>query len=398
MAAILEVSGLKKTYKNFELKNVSFSIHEDCITGFIGVNGAGKTTTINALLNLVHRDGGIIKFRGKDISTDEKTFKDKIGVVFDSGCFYDELTIKDMTALLAPAYSEWDNHTYTQYLERFSLQQEQTIGTLSKGMKMKYALALALSHNAELLIMDEPTSGLDPLMREQFINILKSYIEPGGRAVFYSTHNTTDLDKSADMLIMINAGKILFDGKDITKLDITERAKAGIGFAFQQPVRFKGLTVKDLINIAAGNNIKLSEACDYLSDVGLCAKEYLNREITSSLSGGELKRIEIAMLAAKKSKLTVFDEPEAGIDLWSFNSLISVFEKMHQEIDNSSIVIISHQERILNIADEIVLIANGRVEKQGKKEEILPQIFGKIKPCHKLENKEKCSKGGTVNE
>ena len=121
------------------------------------------------------------------------------------------LTIKDMTALLAPAYSEWDNHIYKQYLERFSLQQEQTIGTLSKGMKMKYALALALSHNAELLIMDEPTSGLDPLMREQFINILKSYIEPGGRAVFYSTHNTTDLDKSADMLIMINAGKILFE-------------------------------------------------------------------------------------------------------------------------------------------------------------------------------------------
>ena len=211
MAAILEVSGLKKSYKNFELKNVSFSIYEDCITGFIGVNGAGKTTTINALLNLVHRDDGIIKFRGKDISTDEKTFKDKIGVVFDSGCFYDELTIKDMTALLAPAYSEWDNHIYKQYLERFSLQQEQTIGTLSKGMKMKYALALALSHNAELLIMDEPTSGLDPLMREQFINILKSYIEPGGRAVFYSTHNTTDLDKSADMLIMINAGKILFE-------------------------------------------------------------------------------------------------------------------------------------------------------------------------------------------
>ena len=219
MAAILEVSGLKKTYKNFELKNVSFSIHEDCITGFIGVNGAGKTTTINALLNLVHRDSGIIKFRGKDISTDEKTFKDKIGVVFDSGCFYDELTIKDMTALLAPAYSEWDNHTYTQYLERFSLQQEQTIGTLSKGMKMKYALALALSHNAELLIMDEPTSGLDPLMREQFINILKSYIEPGGRAVFYSTHNTTDLDKSADMLIMINAGKILFEEEKDFLLD-----------------------------------------------------------------------------------------------------------------------------------------------------------------------------------
>ena len=128
-----------------------------------------------------------------------------------------------------------------------------------------------------------------------------------------------------------DSGQILFNGQDITNLDITERAKLGIGFAFQQPVRFKGLTVKDLINIAAGNNIKLSEACDYLSDVGLCAKEYLNREITSSLSGGELKRIEIAMLAAKKSKLTVFDEPEAGIDLWSFNSLITVFEKMHQD-------------------------------------------------------------------
>ena len=141
MAAILEVSGLKKSYKNFELKNVSFSIAEDCITGFIGVNGAGKTTTIHALLNLICRDGGVIKFRGKDISADEKTFKDKIGVVFDSGCFYDELTIKDMTALLAPAYSEWDNHTYKQYLEMFSLKQEQIIGTLSKGMKMKYALA-----------------------------------------------------------------------------------------------------------------------------------------------------------------------------------------------------------------------------------------------------------------
>ena len=128
-----------------------------------------------------------------------------------------------------------------------------------------------------------------------------------------------------------DSGQILFDGQDITNLSITERAKLGIGFAFQQPVKFKGLTVKDLIEIAAGNSIKLAEACDYLSDVGLCAQEYLNREISASLSGGELKRIEIAMLAAKKSKLTIFDEPEAGIDLWSFNNLISVFEKMHQK-------------------------------------------------------------------
>ena len=193
-----------------------------------------------------------------------------------------------------------------------------------------------------------------------------------------------------------DSGKIIFDGKDITKKSITERAKEGIGFAFQQPVRFKGLTVKDLIEISAGNSIKLCDACDVLADVGLCAQEYLNREVNSELSGGELKRIEIAMLAAKKSKLTIFDEPEAGIDLWSFNNLISVFEKMHDDI-KGSIVIISHQERILNIADEIVLITNGTVEKHGPREEVLPQIFGKVKPCHKLENKEKCNKGGTVN-
>lgn len=192
-----------------------------------------------------------------------------------------------------------------------------------------------------------------------------------------------------------DSGKIIFNGKDITNMSITQRAKAGIGFAFQQPVRFKGLTVKDLIEISAGNNIKVCDACDILADVGLCAQEYLNREVNSGLSGGELKRIEIAMLAAKKSALTIFDEPEAGIDLWSFNNLISVFEKMHEDI-KGSIVIISHQEKILNIADEIVLIANGKVEKHGEKDEILPQIFGKARPCHKLNNIEKCSKGGTV--
>ena len=191
-----------------------------------------------------------------------------------------------------------------------------------------------------------------------------------------------------------DSGKIIFDGKDITKKSITERAKEGIGFAFQQPVRFKGLTVKDLIEISAGNSIKLCDACDVLADVGLCAQEYLNREVNSELSGGELKRIEIAMLAAKKSKLTIFDEPEAGIDLWSFNNLISVFEKMHDDI-KGLIVIISHQEKILNIADEIVLLKNGQVEKHGKKDEILPQIFGKVKPCHKLVDNKKCNEGGT---
>ncbi len=179
-----------------------------------------------------------------------------------------------------------------------------------------------------------------------------------------------------------DSGTILLDGQDITHKNITERAKLGIGFAFQQPVRFKGLTVKDLIEISAGNSLKLSEACNYLSDVGLCAKDYLNREISNSLSGGELKRIEIAMLAAKKSKLTVFDEPEAGIDLWSFNSLISVFEKMHSEIQNSSIVIISHQEKILNISDEIILLADGEITASGQKEDVLPLLLKQTtRPC-----------------
>ena len=179
-----------------------------------------------------------------------------------------------------------------------------------------------------------------------------------------------------------DSGSIFFDGKDITAMGITDRAKLGIGFAFQQPVKFKGLTVIDLIELSSGNTINVSEACNYLSDVGLCAKDYLNREVSNSLSGGELKRIEIAMLAAKKSKLTVFDEPEAGIDLWSFNSLISVFEKMHSEISNSSIVIISHQEKILNIADEIILLVDGKVQAVGQKEEVLPLLFKNTqKPC-----------------
>ncbi len=179
-----------------------------------------------------------------------------------------------------------------------------------------------------------------------------------------------------------DSGSILFAGKDITAMGITDRAKLGIGFAFQQPVKFKGLTVRDLIELSSGNTINVSEACNYLSDVGLCAKDYLNREVSNSLSGGELKRIEIAMLAAKKSKLTVFDEPEAGIDLWSFNSLISVFEKMHSEISDSSIVIISHQEKILNIADEIILLVDGKVQSVGQKEDVLPLLLNNTqKPC-----------------
>ena len=176
-------------------------------------------------------------------------------------------------------------------------------------------------------------------------------------------------------IVKPDSGTILFNGKDITNLSIDERARLGIGFAFQQPVIFKGLTVKDMIELAAGEPINMATTCDYLSDVGLCAKEYINRELNSRLSGGELKRIEIAMLEAKKSILTIFDEPEAGIDLWSFNSLISVFEKLHNTT-NGSIVVISHQEKILNIADEIILLVDGEVSEIGTTETILPKLSG----------------------
>lgn len=176
------------------------------------------------------------------------------------------------------------------------------------------------------------------------------------------------------------SGQILFDGVDITNMSITERAKAGIGFAFQQPVRFKGITVKDLITLAAGSNISTASACEYLSEVGLCARDYIDREVNASLSGGELKRIEIATIIARKTKLSVFDEPEAGIDLWSFQNLIRVFEKMHTEV-KGSIVIISHQERILNIADEIVVIADGKIVKADEKDKILPQLLDASSAC-----------------
>lgn len=176
-------------------------------------------------------------------------------------------------------------------------------------------------------------------------------------------------------IVKPDSGTILFNGTDITNFSIDERARLGIGFAFQQPVIFKGLTVKDMIELAAGEPINMATTCDYLSDVGLCAKEYINREINSRLSGGELKRIEIAMLEAKKSMLTIFDEPEAGIDLWSFNSLISVFEKLHNTT-NGSIVVISHQEKILNIADEIILLVDGEVAEIGNTETILPKLSG----------------------
>lgn len=181
-------------------------------------------------------------------------------------------------------------------------------------------------------------------------------------------------------IITPDSGRIIFDGVDITDMSITERANLGISFAFQAPVRFKGITVKDLISLASGKKISVGEACAYLSEVGLCAKDYINREVNASLSGGELKRIEIAMINARGTRLSVFDEPEAGIDLWSFNNLIKVFEKMYDRT-KGSILIISHQERILDIADKIVVVANGGISKIGTKDEILPELLSVSTGC-----------------
>lgn len=181
-------------------------------------------------------------------------------------------------------------------------------------------------------------------------------------------------------MIVPTEGQILLDGVDITAMSVTERARSGISFAFQQPVRFKGLTVRDLISLASGKRITVSEACTYLSEVGLCAKDYINREINASLSGGELKRIEIAMINARGTKLSIFDEPEAGIDLWSFQNLIKVFETMYDRT-KGNILIISHQERILNIADKIVVLAGGRITAMGAKADILPSLLNADAGC-----------------
>ena len=186
------------------------------------------------------------------------------------------------------------------------------------------------------------------------------------------------------------SGKIFFDGEDITDLSIDQRANKGMGFAFQQPVKFKGITVYDLLKLAAKKDVSRAEACEYLSAVGLCAKEYIDREVNASLSGGELKRIEIATVALRKTRLTIFDEPEAGIDLWSFSNLIEVFEDMRRLI-NGSIIIISHQERILNIADVIILMNQGKIEQIGDKNISLGNVLKKGECC-------KLAKEAKVNE
>lgn len=219
MDNILEVSGLNKRYGDFALKDLSFYLPDGCITGFVGINGAGKTTTLRSILGLTNKVSGNIKFFGMNINGNESKIKDRIGIVLDEGGFYDELTLSEMKNVIAPAYRNWCEQDFIDYMEQFSLNPKQKIHTLSKGMRMKYALALALSHKAELLIMDEPTSGLDPLVRSQLLNILKDYMGKGGKGVFFSTHITSDLEKIADMLIMIDGGEIVFQEEKDQLLD-----------------------------------------------------------------------------------------------------------------------------------------------------------------------------------
>ena len=204
-----------------------------------------------------------------------------------------------------------------------------------------------------------------------------------GKCIAITGPNGSGKSTLVKMIIGIekpDSGKIIFDGKDITNMKINERAKLGISFGFQQPVKFKGITVYDLLKISAHRQITKKEACDALSKVGLCAKEYVDREVNSSLSGGELKRIEIATVALRQTKLTIFDEPEAGIDLWSFNNLIDVFQTM-SEVTKGTTIIISHQERILEIADEIILMKSGKVQKIGTSDEILKEEVKEIGCC-----------------
>ncbi|XID93923.1 ABC transporter ATP-binding protein [Paenibacillaceae bacterium WGS1546] len=218
MKSILEVNGLTKQLGNFRLDNVSFTITEGCITGFIGVNGAGKTTTIELLLGLIRKDAGEIKFYGENIQNNERDFKNRIGIVLDDGYFYDDLTLMEMKNVVAASYTHWDNRVFNRNIDRFGLSLNQKIGTLSKGMRMKYAIALAISHHADLLIMDEPTSGLDPQIRMELMDILLEYVGEG-KSVFLSSHITSDLDKVADMLVLIHEGQIVFSEEKDLLLD-----------------------------------------------------------------------------------------------------------------------------------------------------------------------------------
>ncbi|WDV44583.1 ABC transporter ATP-binding protein [Clostridiaceae bacterium M8S5] len=207
---ILEIKNLSKDYDKFKLDNISFTVKKGYIMGFIGPNGAGKSTTIKLIMNLLKKNSGQINIFGKDNIKYEREVKQRIGFVYDENYFYDDLKISQMKKIIAPFYKEWDDKAFDRYLLQFNLDRDKRIKELSKGMKMKFSLAVALSHNAQLIIMDEPTAGLDPVFRSEILDILYELIEDENKAIFFSTHITTDLDKIADYITFINKGQIVF--------------------------------------------------------------------------------------------------------------------------------------------------------------------------------------------
>lgn len=216
MNEVLKISKLCKSYKDFSLKNIDIALQKGYITGFIGPNGSGKTTTIKSILNIVKPDSGSISVFDMDAAIDELQIKSKLGIVLDTGHFYEDITLKMMKELIAPMYDSWEEAAYQNYMKRFRLPENSKIKELSKGMYMKYSLAIALSHGAELFIMDEPTSGLDPLIKSELLDMLREIIHDGGKTVFFSTHITSDLDKIADYLVFIFDGQIILQGEQDT--------------------------------------------------------------------------------------------------------------------------------------------------------------------------------------
>ncbi|NOR44538.1 MAG: ATP-binding cassette domain-containing protein [Candidatus Delongbacteria bacterium] len=216
MNKILEINNVEKSFEGFKLDKINFSLNKGYIMGFIGPNGAGKTTTIRLIMNLLKKNSGDIKIFGMDNVADEVTIKDRIGFVYEESYFYEHLTIKKMKEIISPFYSRWDDEKFDEYCDIFGLLPKKKIKDLSKGTKMKFSLAVALSHHAELLILDEPTSGLDPVFRDKLMDILREEIQDENKSILFSTHITSDLEKIADYITFINDGKIVFsDQKDI---------------------------------------------------------------------------------------------------------------------------------------------------------------------------------------
>lgn len=224
---MLKVEGLSKKFKRFQLKDVSFQLEKGYIMGFIGPNGSGKTTTIKLIMNLLNRDSGNIEIFGQDNIEFEKQVKDRIGFVYDESYFYQDLTIKQMKNIVAPFYTRWDEDTFQNYMDEFNLDEKQKIKKLSKGMKMKFSLSLALSHHAELIIMDEPTSGLDPVFRREMLDILYDIIQDADKSIFFSTHITTDLEKIADFITFIDDGEVVFSKEKDLLLETYGVVKGG---------------------------------------------------------------------------------------------------------------------------------------------------------------------------